>query len=315
MVCVIRMLKQPPKQNILEEPQGAVTNAVCALASLHHSRMQVAQFSNPTPEQSLAQYFYNEAWACLVTSKQTLGRYTESDAIAALHLVSYSLLSRGTTDWRPMLEVLCDWLSQTGITVDEDPKYTMSNLTSSRQFALKGTMVRLATDSLCFLPRLMHAHQWLDVVSSMTLMRPPKFLALYRRLFGHNNNFWTGSHDDSYELRMDSLTGCPDDVMLGIAEISALAHWKTQEQQNGCLSMRELIRRGDAIEQQLRTHTEPVSFAEMDQAPMHPSLPGTNIDYAGPQSMSGLSPQVVNTSVQFPTETTRYHNRRRPRPR
>jgi hypothetical protein len=140
-------------------------------------------------------------------------------------------------------------------------------------------------------------------------MRPPKFLALHRRLFGNSAGFWAGagrSHDDSYELRMDSLTGCPDHVMLGIVEVSALAHWKAQQQQNGCLSVRELIRRGDAIEQQLRTHTEPESFAEVDQAPMHPSLPGTNVDYTGPPSMSALSsPQPMDTTMQFPSEEMR----------
>lgn len=143
----------------------------------------------------------------------------------------------------------------------------------------------------------------------MTLLRPPKFLALYRRLFGNSGDFWAGSghnHDDSYELRIHSLTGCPEDVMLGIAEVSALAHWKAQEQRNGCLSMRELIRRGDAIEQQLRTHTEPECFADVDQAPMHPSLPGTNVDYAGSASMAALSsPQSANTPIQFPSEETR----------
>jgi hypothetical protein len=140
-------------------------------------------------------------------------------------------------------------------------------------------------------------------------MRPPKFLTLYRRLLGNNGNFWTGArqgHDDSYGLRMDSLTGCPDDVMLAIAEVSALAHWKAQEKQNGCLSMRELIRRGDAIEQQLRTHTEPESFAEVDQAPMHPSLPGMNIDYTRSSAQSALpSSQSVDTTMQFPSEEMR----------
>lgn len=137
----------------------------------------------------------------------------------------------------------------------------------------------------------------------MTLMRPPKFLALYRRLFGsvggpgNGAGFWSGSgHDDSYELRMDSLTGCPDDVILGIAEVSALAYWKAQEQQNGRLSMRELIRRGDIIEQQLRTHTEPESFAEVDQAPMHPSLSSSGgVDFAT-MSTSLLSLESTNAS-------------------
>jgi hypothetical protein len=208
-----------------------------------------------------------------------------------------------------MLEVACEWLNQTGITIDENPKYTMSTMTSSRQFTLKATMVGLVRQSFCILANV--GSQWLEIVASITLTKPPKFLPLYRRVFGSGGDFWGGSGhnlDDSYELRMDSLTGCPDDVILGIAEVSALAHWKAQEQRNGCLSMRELIRRGDAIEQQLRTHTEPESFTEMDQAPMHPSLPGTNVDYTGSQSMSisALSPpQSMNTTIQFPSEDMR----------
>ncbi|KZP31796.1 hypothetical protein FIBSPDRAFT_775867 [Athelia psychrophila] len=242
---------------ILEEPQGAVTSAVCALAALHHSRMQVATFADHSPGQSMSQYFYNESWNRLQASKSALGHYTESDAIASLHLLSYSLLSRGTTDWRYVLDVSCEWLGQTGILTEDDPKFAISNMTQSMQFILKWTM-------------------WLDIVSSMTLMRPPRFLVLYRRLFSSassGTDFWTGpSQEDTPELRMESLTGCPDDVMLALAEVSALAYWKTQEQQNGRLSVRELIRRGDVIELQLRSHTEPESFAEVDQALIHPSL-------------------------------------------
>jgi len=51
---------------------------------------------------------------------------------------------------------------------------------------------------------------------------------------------------------MDLLSGCPDEAMLAIAEVSALAHWKTSQLCNGSLSYPELIRRGTAIEQQLR---------------------------------------------------------------
>lgn len=119
-----------------------MTSAVCALAALHHSRMQVATFSDHNPGQSMSQYFYNEAWTRLQASKHTLGHYTEHDAIASLHLLSYSLLSRGQTDWRYVLDVSCEWLSQTGLTMAEDPKFTMSNMTSSQQFILKTTMVR-----------------------------------------------------------------------------------------------------------------------------------------------------------------------------
>ncbi|GBE84085.1 hypothetical protein SCP_0600630 [Sparassis crispa] len=51
---------------------------------------------------------------------------------------------------------------------------------------------------------------------------------------------------------MGTPTGCPDEAVLATAEISALAHWKAAEQRSGSFSMRELVRRRDLIEQQLR---------------------------------------------------------------
>jgi len=143
-------------------------------------------------------------------------------------------------------------------------------------------------------------------------MRPPRYLAMYRRLFNSVGGYWNcpgPNPDDGYDLRMDSLTGCPDEVMLGIAEVSALAHWKAQEQQNGSLSMRELVRRGDAIERQLRAHTGPEFFAGIDQAPLHPSLPGAaGVDYniAPTRHTSMSSPQnATHTTIPFPSEDMR----------
>lgn len=61
-----------------------------------------------------------------------------------------------------------------------------------------------------------------------------------------------GSDMDIRRLRMDLLTGCPDEVMLAIAETSSLAQWKALQLRNNCLSFPELIRRGNNVEQQLR---------------------------------------------------------------
>ncbi len=55
-------------------------------------------------------------------------------------------------------------------------------------------------------------------------------------------------------LRMDLLTGCPDEAMLAIAETSSLAQWKALQLRNDCLSYPDLIRRGAAMEQQLHRH-------------------------------------------------------------
>lgn len=64
---------------------------------------------------------------------------------------------------------------------------------------------------------------------------------------------------------MDNLTGCPDDAMLAIARISSLAHWKSLQLRNDCLSYPELIKRGQSIEQKLRC-----SQSE-EAAQLHPS--------------------------------------------
>ena len=93
----------------------------------------------------------------------------------------------------------------------------------------------------------------MDIFSSLSLLRPPKFLQLWKQLLSEQKYWVNGSNlDMPQRLRMDLLSGCPDEAMLAIAEVSALAHWKTSQLRNGSLSYPELIRRGTAIEQQLR---------------------------------------------------------------
>ncbi|KAJ7170903.1 fungal-specific transcription factor domain-containing protein [Mycena crocata] len=236
---------------IVQEPRGAVTNAVCALASLHYTRMRVAhglEAPDPNPETSTAKYFHDEAYFQLHNAKQLRGSYSESDAIAALHLVWFSQLSGGATDWQPVFAVACDWVAQqTDLLTNDNPKLALQNLPAAGQLIVKLTL-------------------WLDIFSSLTVMRPPKYLTLYKRLFGD----LAGWHLQSGEIRMDSLTGCPEEVLLGIAEVSALSHWKAAEKRKGTLSNPDLIRRGGEIEQRLRKSAS--SPGEIDTTPLHPTL-------------------------------------------
>jgi hypothetical protein len=72
---------------------------------------------------------------------------------------------------------------------------------------------------------------------------------------------------------MDLLTGCPDEAMLAIAEITTLCHWKAAEQRRGTLSVRELIRRGDDIEQRLhKNQVDLPCIGNLDQTPLDPNL-------------------------------------------
>lgn len=207
---------------------------------------------NPTLEQSPAIRLYDSAHQQIYRNKRTT--LSESDANAAIHMLSFSLMSGGIPDWRPMLDIASEWLVRTGITTSDNPKLLMINMNEASRLALKATM-------------------WCDIMSTLTLKTTPKHLSFYRRLFRGGSGYWgltqQGVSDES-ALRMDSLTGCPDEVLLGIAEIATLSCWKTQELRKGSLSMRELIRRGDVIERHLRTQTEIVPSAEADQTPLHP---------------------------------------------
>ncbi|KAG2364613.1 fungal-specific transcription factor domain-containing protein [Suillus spraguei] len=226
---------------VLQHPQGPVANAISALASLHFSLIRIVhgfEAPNPTLEHSPAIRFYDSAHQQIYRNKQT--SLSESDANAAIHMLSFSLMSGGVTDWRPMLDIANEWFLRTGITTSNNPNT-----------------------------------QWCDIMSTLTLKTTPKHLSFYRRLFRGGSGYWglmqQGISDES-ALRMDSLTGCPDEVLFGIVEISTLSCWKMQELRKGSLSMRELIRRGDVIEQHLRTKTETGPSVEADQTPLHPEL-------------------------------------------
>ncbi|RPD75011.1 hypothetical protein L226DRAFT_487030 [Lentinus tigrinus ALCF2SS1-7] len=228
------------------EPDGAVALSLCALAALHHARARMARSTTPVledPDSETAppRQFYNRALYRLMHAPQTngTGQFQDSDAVAAVQLMAYSMLGGGSTDWAVPLDYACEWLSQTGIYNEENPKLTLLNMSPAGRFAAKATM-------------------YVDIFASITLMQPPRYLSLYKRLFGGGAGFWAtnaspaGAGGQHAELRMDTLSGCPDEALLAIAEISALAHWKATEQQSGSLSVRELIRRGDAIEKELR---------------------------------------------------------------
>ena len=136
-------------------------------------------------------------------------------------------------------------------------------------------------------------------------MQPPRFLPLYKRLFGGGAGFWathaspTAAAQHS-ELRMDALSGCPDEALLAIAEISALAHWKASELQSGSLSMRELIRRGDAIEKELRERATGKSTDSVDD--FQGAATGASSSLAGgldmPAGMAMASSSLMSSSPQ-----------------
>lgn len=75
-------------------------------------------------------------------STKASGRtFVESDAVAAVFLISYHNLVGGGTGWLPFAEVAYEWLVQTGIHQDQNPKLTLMNMSAPQRLAAKLTMV------------------------------------------------------------------------------------------------------------------------------------------------------------------------------
>lgn len=240
---------------------GALTDALCAIASRQHAKAQ-RRASLPVDagliEETQSHLFFNQG-AYQLDAARRQGRCTQAEAMAAIHLISYSLVVRGGvvaganasvggTEWTPMLELACDWLAQTGMHVDENPRLFMMNMPLPAAYAAKVTMC-------------------MDIFMGVTLQQPPRLLALYRRLLtatGTPHHIWggpIGGPAPEWELYVPLLVGCTEQVLLAFAEIAALAQWKNHEAHDGKLSVRELVMRGNVIERGIRqTMLDPMAF-------------------------------------------------------
>ncbi|TFK33218.1 fungal-specific transcription factor domain-containing protein [Crucibulum laeve] len=219
-------------QAIVDDPRGAVTNAISALVDLYSTRRRVAEgleAPSANPEHSQPMYLRREALFHLQSNKELRGHWIEHDAIAALHLISFSQLSGGAAEWEAPFDILCEWLVQGGLHVSDNPRMLFDGMSPTGQLLVKAVM-------------------WFDVFASLSLRKAPRFTGLWKRLLCDTTGYWPQG------MGMASLTGCPDEAMLGIVEVSELAQWKAVQQHNGTLSYRELIRRGDDIEQRLRQY-------------------------------------------------------------
>ncbi|THG94810.1 hypothetical protein EW145_g8073, partial [Phellinidium pouzarii] len=224
-------------QNLFaHDPYGPLVNASCALAARHNKAIRVARLLDPPdsdPLQSTARQFFDRAYWQLSTRIP----HTAADALASLHLVAYFLMQGGSGDWPTCLHAAREWLAQTHLCApdNETPRKTLAVMDEAEQLAVKMTI-------------------WYDIIAAISLRQTPRFLAMYRRLLGG-----TISREASVQTvqgaNMTLPMGCPDDVLLILAETAALAQWKARQRQLGTLSNRELIVRGDAIEHRLLVST------------------------------------------------------------
>ena len=79
----------------------------------------------------------------LMGAKATGRPYTEHDAVAAVFLISYHNLAGGGTGWTALLEVAYEWVAQTGVLEEQNPKLALMNMSPVQKLAAKATMVRV----------------------------------------------------------------------------------------------------------------------------------------------------------------------------
>ena len=125
--------------------------------------------------------------------------------------------------------------------------------------------------------------QWYDVIAAISTRSSPRFLTLYRRLFGP----LISREKQPTGFSMDMLMGCPGDILLIYAETAALAHWKQQQQLTGLLDPNELLTRGAAIENRLLVSNIAVSTAPTASTGMSAQMqpPSPSGGHSGPSSV------------------------------
>lgn len=131
---------------IVREPNGVVATSICAVAALHQSIIRSAEgLEDPSADNSqnaISKQFHEHTWWLLQQSRQRMGRYTEQDATAAIHLVTYSLLSDGSGDWQVPLNVALEWLVETPLNTSQNPRLQWLQQSLSARFTAQMTMVR-----------------------------------------------------------------------------------------------------------------------------------------------------------------------------
>lgn len=216
------------------ERSSSARDAVCLLSSLHRHCVR-DNYAVPVAGASTAlitsandtDTFYYRLKSSLLHKG---GGYDEGEAMAGLHVVSSFLFSGGRGDWDAYLSVAVKYVQS----VFEDQRYygpedALKNCPETTRFIIKTTM-------------------WFDVLASITQMRVPRFLEVYRTVFGPKQGAYIETAP-SPELSMIPVMGCENHIVLAIAEISELSHWKEMQRRTGCLSIPALVQRGMEIEQ------------------------------------------------------------------
>ncbi|KAI0360197.1 hypothetical protein OH77DRAFT_1394288 [Trametes cingulata] len=219
----------------LIQTSSEARDAACVLSALH-----LQSFSYPAQSMDAGAIF-NRVQTVLLGRRSM---YTEGDAMAGLHIVSSFLFSGGRGSWEIWLDIACQYVHN----MITDPRFygpedALCKCSESTRFIIKTTM-------------------WFDVLASVTTQTVPRFLEIYRLLFGGKETAYIEDPvASSPEISMLPVMGCENKIVLAIAEISNLAHWKESQLRRGTLSIPELVHRGADIEDRLLAPSSPQPLA------------------------------------------------------
>jgi len=167
------------------------------------------------------------------TLKQSLSfksRFTADDAMAALHIVSLYLFAGGRGRWNTFLAFAVQYAKN----VLDNPS-SMGSCSAALEAANPKDEFIVKTTI------------WFDVLAAITLQQPPKLLNYIRELFSPDRS----SIGPVPGYSMLEPMGCTNTVVWALAETTYIAYWKQRHEQGGNLSVRELVRMVQDIEQHL----------------------------------------------------------------
>lgn len=210
--------------NLIHSSESA-REAACLLSELHRKTREHGRPGVLAPPDTVGLHR-------LLPSNSAANEY---EAFAGLCVVSYFLFSGGKGQWQAFLDAACTF-SLTLMRTWGGPRRVLLTCSESIRFIIKTSI-------------------WFDVLASATLVRTPIMLDVVRELYDPNySEAWIDDVPMSpYEqFSMMSVMGCENHIVLALAEIAALAAWKDGNQTENKLSVPELVKRGQRIEEILK---------------------------------------------------------------
>ncbi|KAK7016315.1 fungal-specific transcription factor domain-containing protein [Favolaschia claudopus] len=205
---------------------SAAQNAARLLAAIHSQRATYRSHSFIALQDKNTARQYEELLQVLHKT-----RHDEDDALAAISIISSFLFDGGSGAWQAWLKVSYDYARS--IFHNRDPQDVLQTCSERTRFIIKTAI-------------------WFDVLAAVTTQESPRFIRYIRDLYSPEKSaIYDPALPSPPALSMLSVMGCENQIVWALAEASDLAVWKRLRQDNGSLSMPELVQRGTNLERYL----------------------------------------------------------------